>query len=164
MLGAAAMPRRSLRPAEQLVADDVFQGTVPYSRVRVTDSLGLHNRPYTLVMSGGDEGEDLWHLNVGPLFQGMQTTPDGQRTLVHELTHVWQSAHGISSAAYMFNSVWHQVVDDDAYNYTPGKSWTDYNVEQQAHIVEDWFARGKKVDDPNFRYIRDNIRTAQKLK
>ena len=45
-----------------------------------------------------------------------------------------------------------------AYRYTLGKRWGQYNVEQQASIVEDWFRKGRKTTDPRYRYIRDNIR------
>jgi hypothetical protein len=50
------MTRRQLGHMERVIADKVFQGTIPYSRVRITDAIGLGNRPYTLVYMGGMGG------------------------------------------------------------------------------------------------------------
>ena len=47
-----------------------------------------------------------------------------------------------------------------AYDYTPDESRFDqHGVEAQAHMVEDWYARGESLLDPLYPYIRDNIRT-----
>jgi hypothetical protein len=97
------------------------------------------------------------------LFPGLEKSADSQALLIHELTHVWQSAHSVWPPASIFNSAWHQLTKGaNAYSYSPGLEWHAYNVEQQAHIVEDWFARGMQPGDAN-RYVRDNIRVAQKF-
>ena len=160
------MPIRGLNRQEYNIADRVFRGTIPYGRVRITSKIGFRNAPYTLVYSGGLDGEDHWHVNVGKKFTGLETDADGRALLIHELTHVWQSSHSIWSAAYIFDSAWHQITEGatKAYQYASGQPWNSYSVEQQAQIVEDWFAGGQIESDPNFRYVRDNIRTAEKLK
>jgi hypothetical protein len=45
-----------------------------------------------------------------------------------------------------------------AYDYKPGAPWGDYNVEQQALLVQDWFRNGMGQDDERFHYIADHIR------
>ena len=45
----------------------------------------------------------------------------------------------------------------------PGRPYSDFDIEQHAQIVQDWFtkreAAGHELDaDPYFIYIRDNIR------
>jgi hypothetical protein len=49
---------------------------------------------------------------------------------------------------------------NNAYTYKPGQPWDDYNVEQQASIVSDWFADGMRTEDQDdrFTYIVNNIR------
>jgi hypothetical protein len=63
----------------------------------------------------------------------------------------------------MWESIAHQaigwVTGINPYRYIPGQSWSSYNVEQQAHIVEDWFKGGEREEDPLYRYIRDDIRS-----
>jgi hypothetical protein len=107
---------------------------------------------------------DLYLLNVGPDgFKGMQK--DLSWLLIHELTHVWQSAHSAWPPSFIFNSLWHQMLKRDrAYEYKPGAGWKAYNVEQQAMIVQDWFERSMDPNDPNYTYIRDVIRAAKPLR
>ena len=35
--------------------------------------------------------------------------------------------------------------------------WGEFNVEQQALMVEDWFEAGLPHNDDRFKFIRDNI-------
>jgi hypothetical protein len=110
------------------------------------------------------EGDgDTYRLNVGRAgFAGMQRTFALRKLSIHELTHVWQSAHSAWAPSFIFNSLWPQAIKGSgAYKYTANGVWEDYNVEQQASIVEDWFVRGQTLSDPNYPYIRDNIRTAK---
>ena len=46
----------------------------------------------------------------------------------------------------------------NAYEYESGKSWNEYNVEQQARIVEHWYVGGMKQDSELYPYVRDHIR------
>jgi hypothetical protein len=80
---------------------------------------------------------------------------------IHELTHVWQGFHHVN---YVWNSLSHQCTAAlngvDPYAYTIGKNWSEYNVEQQGKIVEDWFDPSVANQSPNssrFRYIRDTF-------
>jgi hypothetical protein len=158
------MARRDLNGPERHLAARVFLYTVPFGRIRVTDRLGLFDRPYTLNHQGF-EGEDTntYSLNVGPdLFKGMEQ--HYKAFLIHELVHVWQSCHSAWAPSFIFSSIWHQATSKDAYAYSPGEPWDDYNVEQQAHIVQDWFVRGQSDTDSLFPYIRDAIRAAKTMK
>jgi hypothetical protein len=68
--------------------------------------------------------------------------------------------------SYMIESVFSQFFEGlvchgefaAAYRYELGKNWGEYNVEQQAHIVEDWYDKGMKSDDPRYSYIQDFVR------
>jgi hypothetical protein len=49
----------------------------------------------------------------------------------------------------------------DAYEYSPGHPWASYNVEQQAHLVEDWYNStigNLSQSDIRFPYIDKIIR------
>ena len=113
--------------------------------------------------------------NVGSNYPSLTANNDRKRLLIHGLTHVWQGQHLVP---FMLNSVAHQSLSainnggdtSPAYNYTVGKPWEQYNVEQQASIVAHWFTPtnicftngkcgGKMIaTDSRYRYIRDNIR------
>ncbi|MBC7910899.1 MAG: hypothetical protein H7Y30_10395, partial [Pyrinomonadaceae bacterium] len=99
-------------------------------------------------------------------------------TLIHELTHVWQGHHGWNTMAYMAQSVmaqgqamWRTGNRNNAYPYDQSsyRNWNEYNVEQQASIVEDWFNPNVKkgggnqsVSDPRYPYITENIRAGKR--
>jgi hypothetical protein len=121
--------------------------------------------------------EHLWDkylLNMGPAgyknvlsFWNTDFTNDvtggpgrAGSTFVHEMTHVWQGYHKTFSWWYIFDSLYNQACcGSKAYQYTVGKNWAEYNVEQQAHIVEDWWCNGAVVGSPWYRYMVSNIWT-----
>jgi hypothetical protein len=104
------------------------------------------------------------------------------QTLIHELTHVWQMAHKPDLQIYI-DAVDAKVTEatqgiHDTYTVPPfdGRAYSDYNIEQQARIVENWYAESLQhigslptdqmssytfqddVNDPFFLYIGGNIR------
>lgn len=153
------MPSRSLTGPEESEARRVFKTSIFLGRVEISDGLGFGERPYTSV------GLSVYTLHLGPDGFKDAISPRMRSTFIHELTHVWQGQHDTLGFGYMIESVISQGKSlitsgstDGAYNYTVGKDWTDYNVEQQAEIVEDWYAGGMPENSAAFRYIRDNIR------
>jgi hypothetical protein len=152
---------RQLTDDEKALASSVFYTSLPpWDRIIITDSLGAQNRPWTNGFSCDMlNGTGAWYINLGPSGYTSALVPfDMQKTLIHEVTHVWQGYNSIFCDAYMYQSLWAQFANDDAYAYTRGLRWTDYNVEQQAQIVEDWFANGMSNFDALFIYIDTNIR------
>jgi len=153
---------RALNTTERHEARRVFESTIPYDKIGLTNASGMNDRPYT-TPNGNPFDWESWDIHWGPQSEwdakikkyGNQYFWD---TLIHELTHVWQGHNGTTGVGYIFNSLYHQAVDKDAYNYTAGQAWDDYGAEQQAHIVEDWYHNGCLSSDPLFPYIRDNIR------
>lgn len=135
----------------------MFGDTIQYEYVFIADDLGLGNRPWT------EPSMMFFILHLGP---EAYANSDGYKALlVHELTHVWQGQNGIFTSAYVANSAWHQAFSGSAaYKYKPGKNWSEYNVEQQAHIVEDWYVGGMSTGSPLYRYIRDIIRNPSTLR
>ncbi|MEO8326751.1 MAG: hypothetical protein ABI618_12925 [Nitrospirota bacterium] len=160
---------RPLSTAEKNLAKSVFQNTINYDMVKITDTLGAGARPWTT------NTHPLYMINVGGDYPNLTANNDRKRLLIHELTHVWQGQHLVP---FMLNSAAHQSLSAinnggdtaPAYSYTVGKSWGQYNVEKQASIVAHWFTPGNicfenvpcgggmKTTDSRYRYIRDNIR------
>ena len=155
------MSARPLSKRERLEATKVFQATIPLDKIALTGSLGAGNRPFTTPNPWPWDWQS-WDIHFGTeqhwqRLIGKYGVNYYWETLIHELTHVWQGHNSAFALGYIFNSLWHQAVESDAYKYAPGKTWNDYNVEQQAHLVEDWYAKGLQESDPRFPYIRDNI-------
>ncbi len=63
-------------------------------------------------------------------------------TLVHEMTHAWQHQSGmdlIAAGAITFAATGGDYQAAYPYALDPAKDLTDYNVEQQASIIEDYY-------------------------
>ena len=178
------MRTRLLTNAEILLARSVFQTTLPYNRINISDTIGLGNRAFTLPMY--NEGQSVamvfgtmllgplaapfalmrpssYLINFGASGFANSMSAANLKTFIHELTHVWQSFNQTIPSGYIFNSLWHQTTSGgNAYSYSPGQAWGSYNVEQQASIVGDWFSSdGMSLSSPRFTYIRNNIRTGR---
>lgn len=154
----ATSNRRPLKQAEIDEARKVFLGTVKYGVVFIADKLGLNDRPFTLLHKKA-LSRDEFTLYLGKSIYDGDASPDWA-TFIHEMTHVWQGQNHWISSGYMINSVISQAIDGNtAYDYTPGQMWGDYNVEQQAHLVEDWYDTDKMSEgSPRFYYIQNCIR------
>ena len=132
--------RRSITPGEKSLLRGVFETTIPLEDVEVAANVanlgGVHNSatPASLPMFSTDIWcEDFSAASVCNAYKG---------TFIHEFMHVWQDCHGISKiipALWLF--VRHAGDYALAYPYDLSNSPNilDYNIEQQAVIIEDWW-------------------------
>lgn len=77
---------------------------------------------------------------------------------IHEMTHVWQYRN---DSGVMRSAIWARSPFGAGYDYKLGKPWDDYNKEQQAHIVEDWYTNGRLKSDDRYPYVRLVIRSGR---
>jgi len=45
----------------------------------------------------------------------------------------------------------------EGYRYEAGKPWAEYNPDQQAELVRDWYLSGMPHGGVLFPYIRDHV-------
>ena len=135
---------RFLDPAEQSVAMTVYGGSLDFTKILITDGLGMSGRMFTVAvqLSTG------WYvvMNMGSLQCWARS-----RDLIHELAHAWQSQHHSDPRTFMKNSVACQAKEfalskatgkpHHAYAYVPGKAFGDYSAEQIAQQVQHHFTR-----------------------
>jgi hypothetical protein len=186
---AALVGQRHMTDAEKAFADTVFRRTLPLDRILLTNLVGLGGRPFT---APGPGGAILVNLGKGYEDPVNYTGKGGEQLgenapgqlLIHELTHAWQIGNESFTPEYYCRAVSTAVGtlggDMSAYAYGPaGGSWGSFGTEQQASIVDQWFAGNKDPDarslqrgfppmhsddqgvgqNPYYRYIRDNIRS-----
>jgi hypothetical protein len=169
---------RLMNTAEYAIVSRVFGDTLPWrQRIIITNGAGLEGRAFTIPTSllttlgatvaagfAGAIGGYLtsfinlaYLINVGSDYPDMSSS--NQNLLVHETAHVWQGKNSNLSLTYVFSSCISQCVrGSGAYSYTAGSDWSSYGVEQQASIVEDWFAAGEPESGNLWGYIRDHVR------
>ena len=166
---AALFKRRSLHEAEKAELEKVFgtdKQVFDYDKIMITNLEGVAGRPFTIFNLDGNVVMAATS-SVFPDFDNLLTSNFSKRTFVHEMTHAWQYQHKPTmtrlcdiigtrgeEALYGKNAV---------YQYVPGFDWSkNYNMEQQANIVRDWYAAkfngaGGTADKDNERYIREDI-------
>ena len=116
---------RSLTVVEETLLRNVFRGSIHYDEIQIaTTSLGAQGRPYTFANT----------------IRIPSHTDFTSRTLVHETTHIWQ--YQTKGSGYLSDSGWHQLTEKSAYSVTiiPERPFSDYTAEQQAVIVESYYA------------------------
>ncbi len=176
---ASLVKQRRLSDEEYDFVDRVFKGTLPRDRILLTNLTGIGERPFT---TPGPGNAILVNLGVGyddPIrYTGYGAEAAGDQApgqlLIHELTHAWQIAQNRFIPGLMCRGILNQVGtlggNMDTYKYGPAnKAWSEFNLEQQGSIVDQWFggngsqhkSEPMTQDDinPYWRYVRDNIRT-----
>lgn len=158
---------RLLTDAEKDLARQVFEETLPFGAIYLSNGLGLGRRAYTI--------PHPLHLGSYVIHIGPEIFPDATNSsivvfgqtadavLVHELTHVWQGVNRRHAFDYILDSVYNQIrFGSHAYDLNQDdvgkKSWGEFNAEQQAMIVENWYVGGMSESDEAFTYIKGNIR------
>lgn len=153
--------KRKITEPEKRFAEQVFQNTLPWDKIYISNTIGAGQRQYVTPQARHDGG---WIMHLGAaMYAGSTVTTDGY-IFVHELTHVWQSYHSPFRWGYAADSMCQQIVllkGSKAYNYTSGSPWTEYHAEQQAQMIQDWYLGGMSESDDRFQYVRDHIRTGR---
>lgn len=135
---------RVLSEDEKAVAESVFGGSVEGDRVRIKSG-----GPLTWFGAG---------VTIGNIISLPKGKYDGSERvypwLVHELTHVWQYQH--HGLGYIPRSVWEQKTQEDAYlvHYDAEKSFLEYDIEEQAVIVADYFVGQDQRYEPYILELR----------
>lgn len=165
LVSAELFKRRRLHPPEIAAARSVFEGTIPYDRIWITNLEDLDGRPFTAL---GIDGSVM--IGLGSWYENGLADQATRGTLIHELTHVWQIEHEPTLTVLCTGSVnrARRAVEGNqaVYDYgVLGAPWDAYNWEQQAEIIAlaDWWRQefteaGLSYDHlPTEVYIRNHI-------
>ncbi len=170
---------RLMSSPEYRIVSQVFGDTLPSrERILVTNAAGINGRASTIPTSlvtvafgvnlltllqqliGGYLRSAInagYLMNRGRYYGSLATSR--QYLLVHETAHVWQGKNSIFALSYVFNSIWNQGIHGSkAYHFVPGSPWGDYNAEQQASIIEQWFVSGQPTSGALYPYIVNHVR------
>jgi hypothetical protein len=157
------MRSRELRDDEKQLAAGVFKTSIPLNKVRILPYSAPDGAAFTPPGFGIRYPICMGKAGFADAINGYYSRRPGD-TLIHELTHVWQGIYGSTCVSYAVNSLYHQAKAflgggsrHGAYSFTPGQPWYSYNAEQQASIVETWFANGSDSVDELYPYIVNNI-------
>lgn len=163
------MASRLINQAEIELARQVFQDQLPYDKIHFASYYLPNNNGVPVTLASVSSLVPIRSLRSYTIYFGPEVFRDGahvpgtRNTLIHELTHVWQGTNRRHAFDYILDSVYNQIrFGKDAYDLNQAdvgkKKWSEFNAEQQAMIVENWYAGGMSESDDAFTYIKDNIR------
>ena len=152
--------------------NEVFNGCLPpRNSIVLTDTIGPGNRAFTFPRYDGKIT-----MNMGPdAFDDPRNyeVSSGRRVgeiFIHELVHACQIAHtrDLSLMGEALSAKLCEAAGADPYLYgSADQDYTELNLEQQAQIVQDWFAGNKTPfgqtgipkdrTSPFFHYFPDNV-------
>jgi hypothetical protein len=172
---------RRLRDDEMAFAREVFADSIDFTHVRITNLLGLGNRPFVMPTIDNHILVNLGNVETDPMRMSTNNYPVAGQLLIHELTHVWQIQHRSLTDGFVPGFLCEvgveQVEGSGAYEPgAPGPPWDSFGMEAQGTIVDRWFAGspdGRRVDikevdikkpripmdpaNPYIRYVLDNV-------
>jgi hypothetical protein len=173
-IAAVGTRTREISQEEFDSAKQVFKDTLPSrDRLILTDTIGGGNRAFTFPRFDGkitlNMGSDAFD---DPRAYGLSAGNKRGEVFIHELVHAWQIHHTHMDIALLADALASkacEVTGGNPYKYgAAGPAYDNFNLEQQAQIVSDWFA-GRDPDtknitrpamdpsSPYFRYIEGNI-------
>ncbi len=135
-----SMVSRPLTKGEAALAKTVFGDSIDYATVTINDGkfAGFHPEGTAMAPNGN------LYMYGCYVDDYSQLETYGQSLFIHEMTHVWQYQNKILApiAEAVKLNLKHKFNYRAAYDYTleAGRDLTDYNMEQQASIVQDHFA------------------------
>lgn len=129
-------PNRPLTAGEVALLKPIFQDGIDYTRVRVINN-SFPFQPTNVYMT------PRGHVYApGNLWQDDFSTSHARAVFVHEMTHVWQHANGmdlVGQGVVEFTKYRGDYEKAYPYELDSSRDLTDYGMEQQASIVEDFY-------------------------
>ena len=174
-VAAALIEFRHMNAHEVAMAAKVFGSTLQCANVFFTNFSSPTGRAMT---APGADGKT--YCNFGKEYTAdmslLKTSyPVAGEVMIHELTHAWQIEHNSFVPGFVCSGFVNGVnynFGDNIYQYGVATvPWARLNLEQQASIVNEWFAGSgdygmqtpwpgmDRTDNPYYAYITGNILT-----
>jgi hypothetical protein len=158
--GANALIRtRRMNAEEQTLAWLVYGDSLPpWDQIILTNLIGLEGRAFTIP---NPAGECL--INLGEDFDDPIRSKhyiEHGRLLIHELDHAWQIHHSSFKPGLICAGAYNQAIynlAEDVYNPGGGgDDWSSYNLEQQATLIDLWYAGFEMDADKKPHFVKVN--------
>lgn len=142
------MSGRNLTPGEEKIAREVYKTSIDYSKVKVHDGKYFFGQPGNSGMTPNGEiyaSSGAYHTDYSA--ENAHT----QGFFIHEMAHVWQHQNDILNVVWsaFLEQISHGFDYNKAYPYLldANKNILNYDIEQQASMIEDYFRVVKRNID-----------------
>ncbi len=134
------MSGRNLTAGEEGIAREIYGSSISYSKVKIHDGKYFFGQPDDSGMTPRGE----IYASSGAYQDDYSTgNASSQGFFIHEMGHVWQYQNRILNVIFsaLLEQIEHGFDYAKAYPYLldADKTLTDYDIEQQASIIEDYF-------------------------
>ena len=153
---------RHLTPEEEAEMRKIYGDKIDYSKVKIID--GAKKGLWGWILTSGGAAVTWGSRIYFP--EGKYTFDKSPGWLAHEMGHHYQYKQ--DGWGYTVKSVWGQLTKGKSfYDYTlePGKKFGDYNVEQQAELIEHYYQiqNGTRSATPEERAMYEQIMAGEGL-
>ena len=136
----APLPTRSLTDGEKSLLRPIFGVTLPLEVMQVSRNDMEWGGADNSITPGDTPfmAKSVWSTD----YSNSSVSDDDRGTFIHECVHVWQFYHGITKLSAIKLFVWYRSdYQPKAYRHdlSDNDDFTDYNMEQMAAIIEDWW-------------------------
>ena len=136
----AQLPTRSLTDGEKSLLRPIFEITLPLEVMQVSRNDMKWGGADNSITPGDTPfmAKSVWSTD----YSSSSVSDDDRGTFIHECVHVWQFYHGVTKLSAIKLFVWYRSdYQPNAYRYdlSGNDDFTDYNMEQMAAIIEDWW-------------------------
>ena len=154
------MAVRTLRPDEMAAAHEIFEDGIDFVRVHVSEGSQIPNVIGRIgALMRGRPAPQANAITIGntSYFPRVLTSDlVDVAWLMHELTHQWQYQHfgmrylteAIAASTYVYCNDGETPASALARYHLEGKTFADFNREQQGDIVRDYYFALKQTTDP----------------
>ena len=144
---SGGLPARPLTRGETDMAKTIFGNDIDYNKVHIYNGApevaGIFRLSETGLAAITPNG-DIYIVDKDAQVSDLsKASAAKRRMLIHEMTHVWQHQHGVDverEAVVLYFKSSFKYNDCYAYNVDGQLQFKSMNIEQQAHMVEDYFA------------------------
>lgn len=156
---------RPLTAGEITLAKSVFGDSIDYTTVKVSDGRYLPTQPFNTAMTSLDG-----KLYMNNLYRADYATESAEDKglFIHEMTHVWQGQNKVMNqvAAVAGLMLKHNFNYNAAYPFLldAGKDLTDYGLEQQASIVQEYYIVKRAGMASHRRHCENTCSNDEKIK
>ena len=130
---------RPLTPGEETLAKKMFKHSIAYSKVKI------HHEKYIFFQPSNSGMTPNGEIYIDGVYKNDYSLEAYSLRIffIHEIAHVWQYQNNVLSP------IWSAIGDffEESFNYNnaykykldKGKDLVDYDIEQQASIIEDYY-------------------------
>jgi hypothetical protein len=160
----ALVKTRTMSAEEHTLAQMVFGNSLPpRDKIILSNIEGKDGRQFVIPNLAGESIINLGSAYEDPIRHTNNKYREHGQILIHELTHVWQIEHTSSVMNFLCEAIHTQVANPVYEPAADNRPWGEYNPEQQATIVDRWYAGFSNggppcsIINPFYHYVLDTI-------